>query len=414
MNRIKKTIYYSSLIITLVTVSISCAQPSEEKENVFPNRVSFVIGPKSLQMELPVHFNDSITANLVFDTGGTALTLDSSFCTTHPAIMLPSPDAIQPTGSGWSNNLSTSASIYNSAAMAVRVGETNLLFDKIKVYDWKRFRRDNGSDGLFNIPNSDTTHIWELNFEHNYLDIHSDSNFVMPENCLTFPLTQDQSSRTFFNIPLKMTFSDGDTLTLNRKFMIDTGILWDVVLISRAPEFNSFYCRKDAIWVLDWHYTRRIIAHGTLSSQIQLDSLRIHTVDFPNGVPCDYLVGLNFLKRFNAFFDLKNRQLGLQPINYFQRIVDISSQRFHMATNINKQGKLIITKIADYDENYCKKAGLKEGDEIIAINGKDVRKCTVEERKEILLQDTLVYDVIRGGVQLNIKVIVDRSETFED
>ncbi|SEG29806.1 PDZ domain-containing protein [Parabacteroides chinchillae] len=409
MNKIHKAICHSGFVIALIAVSVCCTKPMQES---FPNRVSFVINPKSLKMELPVHFNDSVTANLIFDTGGTALELDSSFCIAHPAIMHSSPDAVFPTGTGWSK-YSVPASIYYSAAMTFHVGETSLLFDRMNVYDWKGFTHMSCSDGLFHIPQNDTTHIWELNFEHGYIEIHSDSNFVMPENCQTFPLTRGSLSRVYVDLPLQVTFSDGDTLTLNHTYLIDTAMYWDVVLISGVPEFDFFNSRQDAVWVQEPYYTRRFIVGATLSNQVQLDSLRIHTADFPTSMPGQYLVGLNFLKRFNVYFDLKNKQLGLLPIKSFQRIFNPLSKRFHMSSNMNKQGKFIIDKIADYDENYCKKAGLKEGDEIIAVNGKDIKTCTTEEKKELLLQDTLMYDINRQGKRLKIKVIVDRSENFE-
>lgn len=65
---------------------------------------------------------------------------------------------------------------------------------------------------------------------------------------------------------------------------------------------------------------------------------------------------------------MKSQRLGLQPIKNYERVVNPRKKRFHMSSRMNSHGKIIITKIADYESNYIKKAGLLEGDEIIAIN----------------------------------------------
>lgn len=65
-----------------------------------------------------------------------------------------------------------------------------------------------------------------------------------------------------------------------------------------------------------------------------------------------------FLKRFNVFFDMKSQRLGLQPIKNYERVVNPRKKRFHMSSRMNSHGKIIITKIADYESNYIKKAGL--------------------------------------------------------
>lgn len=44
---------------------------------------------------------------------------------------------------------------------------------------------------------------------------------------------------------------------------------------------------------------------------------------------------------------------------------------------------VIITKIADYESNYIKKAGLLEGDEIIAINEIPIKMISLEEDAEL-------------------------------
>lgn len=150
-------------------------------------KVYFCINPKDRQIVLPVQLNDSITARLGFDTGG-QFVLDSMFCATHSSIKhrLFS-DAQLRNGSGWANFLVT-CSIYSNAPI-VRVGKVSLKYDVTQIMNWKWYM-NSSSEGMFNIPPNDTMHVWELNFEHNYMEIHLAQNYRMPDNSLIFPLVR--------------------------------------------------------------------------------------------------------------------------------------------------------------------------------------------------------------------------------
>ena len=109
---------------------------------------------------------------------------------------------------------------------------------------------------------------------------------------------------------------------------------------------------------------------------------------------------------------MKSQRLGLQPIKNYERVVNPRKKRFHMSSRMNSHGK--ITKIADYESNYIKKAGLLEGDEIIAINEIPIKMISMEEDAELSRQDTLVYDIVRQGKSYKIPVVIDRNEVQGD
>ena len=88
---------------------------------------------------------------------------------------------------------------------------------------------------------------------------------------------------------------------------------------------------------------------------------------------------------------MKSQRLGLQPIKNYERVVNPRKKRFHMSSRMNSHGKIIITKIADYESNYIKKAGLLEGDEIIAINEIPIKMITIEENTKLNRRDTSVF-----------------------
>lgn len=396
-------------------ICVSCGYPQQYTEIINGGgKVYFCINPKDRQIVLPVQLNDSITARLGFDTGG-QFVLDSMFCATHSSIKhrLFS-DAQLRNGSGWANFLVT-CSIYSNAPI-VRVGKVSLKYDVTQIMNWKWYM-NSSSEGMFNIPPNDTMHVWELNFEHNYMEIHLAQNYRMPDNSLIFPLVRKKEypNLLYVRLPIKMECASSDTLMINRMFMIDTGMAWDIVLMQEANEFSFFNKQEDVVWTKYLNrYHRYCPVDAILADTLRMDSLRVYTFDFINRAPSNYLIGQNFLKRFNVFFDMKSQRLGLQPIKNYERVVNPRKKRFHMSSRMNSHGKIIITKIADYESNYIKKAGLLEGDEIIAINEIPIKMISMEEDAELSRQDTLVYDIVRQGKSYKIPVVIDKKEVQGD
>jgi hypothetical protein len=379
------------------------------------NQIHFTINPEDRKIVLPLKLNDSITANLVFDSGaglGTFI-LDSTFCANHPGItrsILPFTKGDYG-GSAWSNT-SFPALIYDSTPK-VSLGSFALQFDHMEIYDRKRYFGNPLEEGMFNIPKNDKTHVWELNFENNYLEIHPISEFEMPENCLVAQIEKGENLSYPFNIklPFYLTCVSGDTITLNRTFTVDTGMPWDIALMGSAEEMNFFNGQDDAVWIgYLASYYRYYTVDARLFDRLDLDSLRIYTFNHSNRVKSNYLVGQNFLKRFNVFFDMKNQQIGLQPIKNFERVVDPLAKRFHVSFNTTPEGRIFVDEVGDYKTNYYKTAGFQKGDEIINLNGKSFQTLTIEEKKEFQNLDSLVFDIIRNKKPLIIVVYVDKNE----
>lgn len=120
---------------------------------------------------------------------------------------------------------------------------------------------------------------------------------------------------------------------LTHTYLVDTGMPQDIALMAQASEL-PFFLRKRMPFgrIRPSGYYSHHNVNATLFGGIQLDSLRIYIFDQPNQVPCDYLIGLNFLKRFNVFFDMKSQRLGLQPIKNYERVVNPRKKRFHMSS----------------------------------------------------------------------------------
>ncbi len=404
----------TNVICFLVVVCFAgCHTYSEEDTG----RVPFTINPLGRHLDIPVLLEDSIATNLMFDTGaqvaGYFLELDSTLCVEHSSIVgdLCAEDTIM-TGVAWTPSR-TPGIVYNKK-LKTSLGNHSFTYTGMIVSDLKTYMGEKNYEGIFNIPATDTTHVWELNFEHNYLKIHSGDEFIMPDNCFVTPLIKAVYP-FYFRLPLKIQTASGDTLTMNHVYMIDTGMSDDICLMRHAEEFPFFDKQKDAVWLQTaYKYTRYYTVQGKLFNQMALDSLRIYTIGHKNDVKSEYLVGLNFLKRFNVFFDMKNQQIGLQPIANFQRVVNPVRKRFHISFEPTQSGRILVSKVADYKGNYYQAAGFQEGDEVISVNGKIFNKLTSGDEKELSEQDTLYYDILRNGQQLKLTVHVDRNEEQGD
>jgi hypothetical protein len=351
---------------------------------------------------------------MIFDSGASKgrFGIDSTFFASHPHLALNVLHDTTQTGSAWSD-YRVSSLTYN-VSQTVKIGNANLIYDFVQIANWKKAIQNDNCDGLFNISPNDTIHVWELNFEYNYLEIHPEENYRMPENCFLFPFKKGIIGYSI-QLPLQITCANGDTLTLDRTYLVDTGMAWDIALISPAEELEFFNKREDAVWTqyLDGYY-RHYTVKTTLLNNVALDSVRIYTFDNPYSLPCKYLVGQNFLKRFNVFFDMKNSQLGLQPIKNFQRIVNPNHRRFHYWATKNSKSKYIVTKLADYKGNYYKRAGLQTGDEIVAVNDTLYKNISYEQYLDFYKQDTLMFNIIREGKPMQIIIPVDKNEEQGD
>lgn len=394
-------------------VNCNCSQKSDTS-----NRVYFTFHPEDRKVIVPVQLNDSVDMKLVFDTGmgdgytDQTIVMDSTIFITYPNLFVDCESKLSGLGCGWNTTYHGGAIKYK-VNQKLKVGNVDLNCTSVRVANWKRFLNNNFSDGVFNIPKSDTTHIWEFNFENNYMEIHSANDFAIPADCYTTPLCAYEDYPFFVDLPLRLEFTDHDTLTLNKRFLIDTGAAWDIVLLNvRDTKFLSN--RDDAVWLeyLDSYIRYNTVSVG-LCNGFEMDSVRIYTFDNQVDVEC-FMLGLNFLKRFNVFFDMKNKLFGLQPIQNFERLVNPLFERFHYSTFKTREGKYIVNQLRDYEGNYYKAAGLRMRDEIVSIDRIPYGKITWAMKDSLKKQETLTLEIIRSGKPLTLSVKVDHNEPKGD
>ena len=257
-----------------------------------------------------------------------------------------------------------------------------------------------------------------LNFEHNYLEIHEAEKFRRPADCYWLPFVNERGSMNTVHIqfPLTVKSATGDTVTIDYPYLIDTGMAQDFVLLPSAKEIEFFREREDAVLINRGHgggYRSRYDVNAIAFDGFKIDSMRIYTDEFATQLSAYArgIIGLNFLKRFNVFFDFDSRQVGLQPIRNFSRIFNNFSGRFYFSVDTTLDGRRIVTMMPDYvKNNHYKEAGLQKGDEIVAINGFTLKDLSFDNAVKIKESLTRKLDIVRDGKPMKITVRLDEDD----
>ena len=396
-------------IILFITLFFCLSQICKSIDALPVGKVYYHIPDNYPHIVVPTIINDSVHANLTFDTGG-GLWLDSTFCAQNKIKI--DNEFVRNDGVAWSN--STTLFHFSTTPMDLSFGDLHVTYKKHQILDWKWYMGPYEPVGMFDTPIDDTTHVWEINFEKEYLQIHPGSSFTAPEGTTFFPMEADGES-FLITMPITARFPDGTIIKGHWKGVIDTGSHQDIVLVNDAPEINMLMKRKDAVWTYNpngyYHWNE---VSATVFDKYHLDSLRLYTIQNRVAGDFNYVIGTNFLKHFNVFLDLKNKRLGLQPLDHFKRITDPLAPPYHFSTKKNKYGRNIIAHIANYESNYIRKSDLRLGDEVISIDGIDYNKLTLWDEHRFMKMDTVKYKIRRQGKIKVLIVHVNKNEKLGD
>ena len=91
------------------------------------------------------------------------------------------------------------------------------------------------------------------------------------------------------------------------------------------------------------------------------------------------IVGNDFWERFDMIIDLPGEHLFLRPNTKFKDPFDSPVRGFSYTDRSRTLGYWVINSLSE--ESNAEKAGLRNGDHIMAVNGRDVKGISFEERK---------------------------------
>jgi len=384
----------------------SCAQEVQKE------KIPFTFTPERKLMSVPVTIQ-GVQGNLLFDTGASSLGLD----TTYAAKIAPY-DSIQEhktsyTGSDFAPR--SQWTVVNSyiGFLKLKIGNHCFEMERFRVGDFHELLQIPEFDGLMGIPDSDSLNVWEVNFEENYISIITADSFQIDEKILTLPLRLDEYGFTFTTLPVTIRTKQGVEVKSEEEYLIDTGSYTDILFLNDTEEAKKLNTQNDsAYWLHDYHFWEGEI---NVCGRVKLDSARVYVYDFPLSNSKRSL-GMNFFKRFNVFFDMKNRQLYLKPIKKkFERIKFM--KRGWGDFSLKRVGKydVAIDRICDYKDNPAIKAGFQVDDKILTINGIDIHSNSFIEDEDILMPaKTWNCHIYRNGKFLNLTLHRNLDRQIED
>lgn len=91
------------------------------------------------------------------------------------------------------------------------------------------------------------------------------------------------------------------------------------------------------------------------------------------------IVGNDFWERFDMIIDLPGERLFLRPNTKFNDPFDSPVRGFSYTDRSRTLGCWVVNSLSE--ESNAEKAGLRNGDHIMAVNGRDVKGISLEERK---------------------------------
>ena len=384
------------------------------------NRTPLFLENEKRAIIIPAKFGDIDAPYIFFDTGVPShfVQLDLAFFTEHlQPVWKISPNRVNssyPTAWEPSNSQQKIKTAAFYAPVKINICGNDLDFNNFVVNDMSKMLV-NYYNGCIGFP-YDSTRIWEFNFEHNFLEIHEEENYKIPSDCYILPLLKGPTDCPYIQFPISVKYSDGDTTTIDELYLLDTGAVDDIILLSKTNEnVIDFFRKKDDPILLSnrGNYRSRYIVEATLFEGLKIDSMRIYTDAFVDRMREAGIIGLNFMKRFNMFFDFKSRQIGFQPIRNFERIVNHDVSRFYFSWDIKEDHRRFIKELAPVNNNYYKEAGVKEGDEVIAINGIKLQNLSIEDRLLIEKSRIKEMDILRNEESLKITVRLGEEAFYE-
>jgi hypothetical protein len=255
-----------------------------------------------------------------------------------------------------------------------------------------------GCDGLFAPNFKSDKRIWELNTENGYVKIHTRD--TIPPASMEFPMELFNSAgvNALVSIPISMVGKQGDTLHMNNRFLLDTGMPYTAGLFERVEgRLKNFYENQPSIG--SEFVVKEILLQEIVIPDGRFGFWRNHPDHlFPQDVAGT--LGVGFLKYFNVFLDLKNGRIFLQKHNREWERMQFSNLGCYIVRSY--EGELRVGRI--FEGSPAEAAGLNHGDVIVEIEG--VESDKIDHARIAELSKT------PSGTTVNITVkVADSSKT---
>jgi len=219
-------------------------------------------------------------------------------------------------------------------------------------------------------------------------------------------------------VPLSITIRDGNTV--EGEALIDLGSGGSVTLTSAVASQHGV---KEVSPQMHYSYFTGGIGGAASGSDFRAKSASVGGFTL-NDITMDYsdntegalsnmeyiaIVGNDFWERFDMIINLQGNRLYLKPNIRFAEPFKSPVHGFSYTDRSHTLGCWIVNCL--YKDSNAEKAGLRNGDRISKINGRDVSDITLEEQKHLLDNiDSVSLTVQRGSTTVEIAFPFDNPK----
>lgn len=347
---------------------------------------------------------DSVTGNIIFDSGADGLYLDSIFFRNNPFGQFKYISAILP-GIGSSGGQKVEVITDKLNFSFPNLAKT---FFSVPVIKLKPILGD-FADGLIGI-NAFSKSILEINYKDEYLRIHKDFKDIDKS---TYSRIRMIKKKNRLHVPV--TIKIKENIVIEDYLLLDIGSGGSVDIINQTSVKYNF---KDEITDKIKYFTK----YGGVSGNSTSYNFRANSFEIGNfkldSVIMDYsvdesgylskqdhnigLLGNDILDRFDVIIDFNNNDLYLRPNSDYNYPFKPNKHGFNYVDRSETMNSWIVTGF--YENSNAQKSGLQIDDKIISVNGKDIHNISYKEQEELWDKiDNLVLIVIRNNKEEKIE-----------
>lgn len=208
-------------------------------------------------------------------------------------------------------------------------------------------------------------YIFKINFDSSYVEFWTQGTMKYPRGGYLF--------RPFITTLPVQSARVRDEQTVNARFLYDMGAGLNMLLTTDFVQDSSLLSGKRKLWVKEAEgMGGKIDMHMTVVKEIKLGPYRFRNVpvyvfdDAYNVTSYPYmggLIGNDLLRRFNVILNYQKRDFHLTPNSHFADAFDYSYSGVEL---YYVDGEIVLGDVAK--DSPAEKAGLKEGDVVIAVN----------------------------------------------
>jgi hypothetical protein len=333
------------------------------------------------------------TLRFIFDTGSSGVSLDSSTALRLGMSPIPSDQFVVGVAG------KTKAAFVNNLSLVLPGLQIDSLNFHVNDYSILSNSLGERIDGIIGFPLINRF-IIKVDWDSTYLEFWTPGNFNYPED--GFALQTGVFSTPVINAKIK------DNGMVNSKFFLDLGAGLNMILSNAFVEENNFLKKKYRYFnVRSKGLGGTINMTATVIKEIHIGPYNFYLVpvyifEDTNNITCypslSGLIGSDLMRRFNLILNYSRKEIYAIPNSHFRDQFDYTYTGVDLYS-IN--GKILVGGVTK--DSPADKAGVKEGDIVLAVNDDEVQDLRNFKNSIQNTQNKLRLRLQRDGHDIDIR-----------